>query len=97
MFKGLDLRKYFDVDIIKSAAENGHLEIVKILLDHDFDRNVCLEYAARGGHKDILEYVFSLKDTKIPSKQHMTLLRAACCSNNIEIVQYMISKIEERI
>jgi len=51
------------------AAENGHLEVVKFLVENgaviNDNNNYAVRWAARNGHFDVVTYLVSLDANKI--------------------------------
>ena len=97
-----DLKFYEGDTPIHVASQNGHLLIVKYLIEkQNVDKNIkgnCqrtpLHYACSNGHLLIVKYFIENQnvDKDIKGYANKTPLHYACENGHIEIVKYLISK-----
>jgi ankyrin repeat protein len=80
--------------LIRTAAENGHLDIVKFLIsegvDVHSDKDYPLRYSARYGHFDVVKLLIE-NGADIHSKNNRAL-QQACNNGHLSIVQYLMNK-----
>ncbi|KAJ7589318.1 Pfs, NACHT and ankyrin domain protein [Mycena floridula] len=82
------------------AAEKGHIDIVKLLLEKNADSNICdkdqhtpLSYAAPWGHIDIVKLLLEKNaDPNICDKDQRTPLSYAAEKGHIDIVKLLLEK-----
>ena len=72
-----------------NAARNGHLDIVKILVDEiPFRVNAALSTASRNGHLDIVKFLISKGAN--PKIYDNEALKNALAGNHLDIARYLI-------
>ena len=80
--------------LFRSAAYNGHLEIVKFLVEHKADIHVnddlALSYAARKGHLEVVQYLVN-QGADIHAKNEWAL-KWAVESDHVEVVKFLIDQ-----
>jgi ankyrin repeat protein len=91
--------KYKDtIQIFSYAIANGHLEIVKYLIneahprdiiDQAFLNNFAIGLAASNGHLDVVDYLISLP--KSYGIDRYEAIERAICRDHIELVKYLLS------
>ncbi len=81
------------------ACHEGHVEVVKCLIDHGSNLQATCRYgytalhiASLNGHRDIVELLLSLQAINIDQKgdEGMTALHLACRKGNLEVVQLLL-------
>ncbi|EGG23991.1 hypothetical protein DFA_06129 [Cavenderia fasciculata] len=83
---------------IEEAVANGHLEVVKLLLDCDYiqdapaqkfhPREPAYQRAAISGHLHVLQYLDSIKP-KYPFQTNASIISRVCESDREDIVRYL--------
>ncbi|RYH30114.1 ankyrin repeat domain-containing protein [archaeon] len=82
------------------AANNGHLESVRLLLDHgayinDRSNNgkTPVLWAALWGHKSVVEHLIERKaNLNITDKEELTLVMSAVLSGNVRLLQRVLQE-----
>ncbi len=81
-------------DLLVIAAENGHLEIVKYLVDNqvniDEKGNLALNFSSANGHLEVVKYLV-LKGADIHADNAFSL-RLASEKGHLEIVKYLVKQ-----
>lgn len=98
--KQTESRKSFKAAPINSAAENGHIEIVKLLLANGADITVQdakgwtpLNSAAWGGHLEVVKLLLENgADFTVPSNDYWTPLVVAAYHGHLSVVQLLLEK-----
>ena len=75
---------------LKMAAMNGHLEVVKYLVEHFHDSN-AVRYASSKGHLDIVKFLVS-QGSDIRSHDCVLAFYRAAEDGNFEIVEYFVDQ-----
>jgi len=81
------------------AAEGGHGDVIKVLLDHgvvpnqqDFNGCTALHHACRSGHASVVELLQGVVNEKIPDRFGWTALHHAARKGHPDIVQRILEK-----
>ena len=78
---------------MRRAAELGHLEIVKYLVEMGTQVNACNNYAiifaAKNGHLDIVKYLYN--NGADVCAQHNRAIRYATTEGHLSIVKFLIN------
>ena len=86
---------------LHAACVNGHLEVVKILLENGADPNIqgcgsndnALQKACEGGHEAIVrELITHDADINLRGGHFDNALQAACYSRNTRLVKYLLEQ-----
>eukprot|EP01039_Chlorochromonas_danica_P003967 gene3967-4341_t len=94
----LSARNNYGVSALIFAANNGHLECVKILLDHGVNINersnngkTAVHWATHWGHDTIVHYLLEQgANLTIPDKDGMTVLMTAVLSGKAALVSLLL-------
>jgi len=86
------------ITALHTAAENGHLDIIKILIHHcakpithDHDGWTAMHWAARSGHLDIIKFLNDYPDSQHKrNNQGWTPLHTAVEFGQLEILKYLM-------
>ena len=89
-----------------AAASAGHFEVVKYLVDNQFDKNpntygssreTPLHCAARDDKLDVVKYIMSnVSDMNPKDKFGQTPLHYAARRGNLDVVKYIMDKVEDK-
>ena len=91
--------------VLHAAAEKGHLELVKQLVENSEDKNpqdehgyTPLHLAALGGHLDIVKFLLPFLSDKNPKAgaqwNERSPLHAAALDGHLDVIQYLLENIE---
>lgn len=95
---------YVDSEPFIAACCNGHVEIVKLLLESDRQINIHIDYeeafigSCRNGHSDVVNLLLSLDGDRyidVHSNKELAFI-SACCYGHLEIVNLLLSLKGER-
>lgn len=93
LFQKTDLHAHVELPL-RLAAENGHTEVIKFLMDNGADiyanDNAALRWAARNGHMAAVRLLYDY-DADIHA-HHDFALRYAAHNGHTEIVQYLLAQ-----
>lgn len=88
--KGVKHQRY---KAIENCCENGNLDHVKILVENGAHITVCaIKLAILNGHNDIVKYLLKNHIGLGLYDHKHELLYAACASNNLQAVKYLIEE-----
>lgn len=98
--KDANIMYFMDEDLRKPihyAALNGHLHILKYLIDEknaDFMDNIVLDLAATNGQLDIVKFLIDEKgvDCELKNYRNVTPLHVASENNRLNVVRYLIEE-----
>lgn len=83
----------FEMVPIEGAAREGHLAVVRLLLEHRAWPGKALSMAAEGGHLDVVEYLLSRNlDVNDSERSATTPLWYAAQAGHVEIVKVLLEK-----
>ena len=80
---------------IRNAAENGHLEIVRLLLadervDPSDNHNFAIQWAAENGHLEVVKLLLTDMRTD-PSANHNDAIRIAAWNGHLDVVKVLLT------
>ena len=98
----LDRRHEFGLDnedlteAVEEAAENGHLEVLKYLLDRSdllreelrYALKMAMVSACRGGHANVVEYLLSrvpIRHVQFPDRSRHSCLHIVCRRGHLDV------------
>ena len=88
--------KACDIQAIRWASKNGHLEVVKYLAskevgcDPKANDNMAIRWASENGHLEVVKYLVSLGCD--PKTGNNYAIRCASENGHLEVVKYLASK-----
>jgi len=89
--RGSDTHTYADAALQWSCI-NGHLEVVKILLENNISLvNRALKCACKGGQLELIKYLIDEAGANIHCDDE-SALRLSCCGGHFEIMKYLIEQ-----
>ena len=84
---GADLHA-MDEEALYLAADNGHLDVVKYLVELGADNEYALKLVARDGHLDIVKYLVE-QGADIHARDE-DALRSAAMNGHLDVVKYLV-------
>lgn len=100
LYPDLDIRDD-DNEAAYSAAANGHLHIIKYLMDTDDGLDICdraITAACENGHLKILKYIAKTTELEADYNSHdAVVFRSACENGHLNIISYMIANSSEKV
>lgn len=95
----LEVESKPDSDLLIVAAENGHLDLVKLLVEagcsYHAERGRCFRWAARYGHLEVVKYFLQLDSSLINYKISALVLAAE--NGHTEIVRYLLPHVTNMV
>lgn len=92
--------KSFDMTPFMYACEGGHIDVIEFLMDK-VDINIknhygnAFSYACRNGYLDIVKLLEKcIDDINVISYDDHNFFMRACYSGNVELVKYLIDKVD---
>ena len=101
--RGADVnaRTQYKATPIMAACDYGHVSIITYLINKGAfvdlqakDGNTALHYAAEGGYLEVVSQLLDHGASQLPNNQGLTPLLHACENCSIEIVEYLIKRLE---
>jgi hypothetical protein len=89
-----------DATLLMLACENGHVGVVKMLVQHtggdgleerDTDGRTALHYAAGGGHGEVVAFLLGKgAQASTRDNRHVTALMEACDNGHLDVVRMLV-------